>query len=84
MVNGSPHRIVEIGRIDEYKSSLLMSLILLAREWYVCNLMSLIIVSICDYVVITSQCGVFSSSVLVVGCLRLKRWKTEAEILCNI
>jgi len=59
---------------------LVMSLILLAREWYV----SLIIVSICEYVVITSQCGVFSYSVLVVGCLRFKKWKTEAELLCNI
>jgi len=46
--------------------------------------MSFLIVSICEYVVIRGQCGVFSSSVLVVGCLRFKRWKTEAEILCNM
>jgi len=49
-----------------------------------CNWMSLIIVSVCKYVVITCQCEVFSSSVLVVGCLRFKSCKTEAEILCNI
>jgi hypothetical protein len=47
------------------------------------NLMSLIIVSFCKYV-ITSQFGVFSYSVLVVGRLRLKRCKTETEILCNL
>ena len=37
-----------------------------------CKLMSPVIVSICELVVITSQCGEFSSSVLVVSCLRFK------------